>query len=498
MALWDRFRRSSSVASMEEKESRVAWMMALDSAGGRVVTVMGSDPANYAKDGYGKNAVVYRAIAEIARSIASVTPLVFKGDEEIEDEKHPLALLVKRPNVAQNWAAFVEAAVSFYMITGNSFMEKVIIGKNQLRELWVLRPDRVHVEKGPKGVPLRYVYKIGGQETAYDVDQSTGASKLTHWHTFHPLDDWMGLSPLAAAAECVDLWNATTTWNYNLLAKGGTPTIALKVEANKDGSFPKLTPQQKDQITTSFESKFSGPKGKRAIVLDGGLTMERLALSPKEMDWLQARHTSARDVCTALGFPAQLLGIPGDNTYSNYQEARLAFWEDTAIPLMLAFYSAVSNFVAEATGGAELRPDLDSIPALVRKRAETWDKVNASEFLTVNEKRVALGYEEHPDGDIIFVSAGKVPLDVASDPMAGMPAPDPNAIPIDEEDPEADPKQQAKPPAKQPPKQPTGKGREAYAAWLVKSHGLLPQDALAFAEVMLETQDRKRANGSAH
>ena len=63
------------------------------------------------------------------------------------------------------------------------------------------------------------------------------------------------------------------------------------------------------------------------MLLDGGLRWQEMSLSPKDMDFLEARHAASRDVAQAFGVPPQLLGIPGDNTYSNYQEARLALWD---------------------------------------------------------------------------------------------------------------------------------------------------------------------------
>ena len=43
------------------------------------------------------------------------------------------------------------------------------------------------------------------------------------------------------------------------------------------------------------------------------------------MDFIEAKHVAAREIALALGVPPMLLGIPGDNTYSNYQEATRSF-----------------------------------------------------------------------------------------------------------------------------------------------------------------------------
>jgi Phage portal protein len=58
-----------------------------------------------------------------------------------------------------------------------------------------------------------------------------------------------------------------------------------------------------------------------------------MSLSPKDMDFMEARHSAAREIALAFGVPPMLLAIPGDNTYSNDQEANRVFWRQTVLPL---------------------------------------------------------------------------------------------------------------------------------------------------------------------
>ena len=88
-----------------------------------------------------------------------------------------------------------------------------------------------------------------------------------------------------------------------------------------------------------------------------------------------------------------LLGIPGDNTYSNYQEATRSFWRQTVLPLVNRTTKAFSAWLAPAYGGAlELRPDLDQVEALASEREALWKRLEQASFLTANEKRAAVGY----------------------------------------------------------------------------------------------------------
>ena len=71
----------------------------------------------------------------------------------------------------------------------------------------------------------------------------------------------------------------------------------------------------------------------RPLLLEGGLDWKAMSLSPKDMDFMEAKHSAAREIALAFGVPPMLLGIPGDNTYSNYQEANRVFWRQTVLPL---------------------------------------------------------------------------------------------------------------------------------------------------------------------
>jgi phage portal protein BeeE len=122
------------------------------------------------------------------------------------------------------------------------------------------------------------------------------------------------------------------------------------------------------------------------------------------------------------------LGIPGDNTYSNYAEARLAFWEDTVIPL-LDLVAADWNAWLAAPDGLELRPDLDQVPAIVEKKARLWEMANASTDLTINERRELKGFQPIDGGDVVLVQSSQISLASAIEPIAPLPDVTPDQVP---------------------------------------------------------------------
>jgi phage portal protein BeeE len=97
-----------------------------------------------------------------------------------------------------------------------------------------------------------------------------------------------------------------------------------------------------------------------------------------------------------------LMAIPGDNTYSNYQEANRVFWRQTVLPLGARIGKALTQWLAPAFGAdLVLAPDIDRIEALSPDRAALWERVSKAPFLTVNEKRAATGYGALAGGDAL-------------------------------------------------------------------------------------------------
>ncbi len=101
---------------------------------------------------------------------------------------------------------------------------------------------------------------------------------------------------------------------------------------------------------------------------------------------------AAREISVAFGVPPMMLGLQGDATYANYQEANRAFYRLTIIPLVQRVSAHISSWLGVLSGDEfKLSPDLDQIPALSAERDAHWRRVSDADFLTDAEKRRLLG-----------------------------------------------------------------------------------------------------------
>lgn len=348
--------------------------------------------AKFAEEAYRRNVIAHRAIGMIAKGAASV-PLLLYGQDRQEITRHPLLALLARPNPLQSSSALLEALYCHRLLSGNAYLQAVSPAGVAPQELHLLRPDRVQVIAGRFGVPQGYRYKVGDEVTDYPVDRVTGASRILHLKEFHPLDDWYGLSPVEAAAYSIDQHNQAAAWNQSLLQNGARPTGALVVKMG-EGATGHLSEEQYWRIKQQIDEQFSGAgNAGRPLLLEGGLDWREMSLSPKDMDFIEARHASARDIALAFGVPPQLLGIPGDNTYSNLAEARLALWEQTILPLINSTLEGLSGWIAPLYGEAlTIEANTDEISALAPRRDRIWERMQKADFLSDDEKRAAVGY----------------------------------------------------------------------------------------------------------
>lgn len=396
MSLFSIFRRQSN--DVERKDSRAAinGMPSLISPNWSVKSY-----ASRLQSGYRQNPVGYRCVRMIAEACASL-PLVLSelGQRQAQ---HPILDLIVSPNQYETGVEFLERCYSFLLLHGNSYIEQVassdatvssdldvknMDARDFPSELHVLRPDRVRIIAGAQGWPIAYEYRVNDHVTRFEHGQAS--SPLLHLKSFHPTDDHYGLSPMEAASQAVEIHNSANGWNKSLFDNAARPSGALVYRGSEGATH--LTDEQFTRLKNELEENFQGYQNAgRPLLLEGGLDWSSISLSPQDMDFIQVKHSAARDIALSFGVPPMLLGIPGDNTYSNYAEANRAFWRQTVLPLARRTTRSLGQFLSPTSLGVQLDCDLDSVPALMEERRALWERVANADFISDDEKRLAVG-----------------------------------------------------------------------------------------------------------
>ena len=351
------------------------------------------DTGSLMRGGFAGNPVGFRSVRMIAEAAAAM-PLVLQDDVQRYDV-HPVLSLLSRPNSGQGQSDLFEAIFAQLLLSGNAYVEAVAGETGAPVELHVLRSDRMSVVPGADGWPVAIEYAVGGRKHRFPV--TPVGSPVCHIKSFHPQDDHYGLSPLQSAASAIDVHNSASAWSKALLDNAARPSGAI-VYKGVDGEAT-MSADQYDRLLAEMEHHHQGARNAgRPMLLEGGLDWKPMGFSPSDMEFQKTKEAAARDIALAFGVPPMLLGIPGDATYANYQEANRAFYRLTVLPLVTKVSGALSHWLAGLTGEAIcLKPDLDQVPALGAEREAQWRRVAGADFLTDAEKRSLLGLPKLPE-----------------------------------------------------------------------------------------------------
>ena len=380
--MFDLLRRRAA-APAETKASAAGRVAAWGTAGRPVWGAR--DTGSLIRQGFLSNPVAFRAVKLIAEAAAALPLVLTEKGHRFDD--HPVLSLIERPNGAQGRAELFEALFGQILLTGNGYVEAV--GHGVPIELHVLRSERMRVVPGADGWPIAYDYTVGARTHRFAV--ADGLSPVCHIKSFHPQDDHYGLSPIQAAANAVDVHNSASHWSKALLDNAARPSGAIVYQgADGQGS---LSAEQYDRLLSEMETHHQGARNAgRPMLLEGGLDWKPMGFSPSDMEFQKTKEAAAREIAVAFGVPPMILGIPGEATFANYQEAQRAFYRQTVLPLATRVCAALSAWLGEHAGESfALRPDPDRVPALSAERDAHWARIGAASFLTDDEKRALLG-----------------------------------------------------------------------------------------------------------
>jgi HK97 family phage portal protein len=226
------------------------------------------------------------------------------------------------------------------------------------------------------GWPAAFEYSANGRTVRFSQDGEGRIAPILHVAQFHPLDDhyacprWKPRRPARHPQRGERL-------EQGAARHAARPSGAL-VYKGENGQ--NLSEEQFERLRDELQANFSGAgNAGRPLLLEGGLAWQSMSLSPSDMDYMEARNGAAREIALAFGVPPMLLGIRRQHLLE-LQEANVALWRQTVLPLVGRVAGALERWLAPAwDGDLRLGFDLDAIEALSADRESLWRRVNEAD-----------------------------------------------------------------------------------------------------------------------
>ena len=400
---------------------------------------LGGNYLTYAREGYAKNEIIYSAIelratsaAEphiigrrkvsqqrrrairsqlVARRVHALQAdyIVDQLREDVTD--HPAIAVLNRPNPFMSRFRFWSTIIMHRDIAGNAYAWKMRDGR-QVKELWVLRPDRVKV------IPDRQNF-IGGYEYRNGQERvELAAEDVIHWKTRHPYDEYYGMPPLMAIAGRIDIDNYMRDFVGAFFRNGGNPGAVLAVKQ-------KLSQEAKDEIRQKHRRQFGGSGGWFDLMIldqaEASYTPTTANLGARGLVVPELNAISEARLSMIFGVPLSILGaLTGQesSSYANKRQDWQVLWDITLAPLyvdlsdtlnlsLLPDYGDLDEFVFDLSDVKALQEDTDKLHERARKnvQAGVW---------TLEEGRALTGVEPVASDGYYLIPANILPTPASS------------------------------------------------------------------------------------
>jgi HK97 family phage portal protein len=359
--------------------------------------------------GYALSPFVFRCACLRASAVASVAPRLLDADDnEITDQNHPLYKLLRHPSKGRSWRDLAYDAEHDLSINGNACIQ-VVRGLNKPAELWNLGLNDVQpFQSNDNYSPVKYwTYNKGNGMVMIPPED------MIHVHLKTKPGEIMGMSPLEAASASIKAQTSSREWNNGIMDNAGRPSAVVEVpQEMNDDIFKKF----KERLNSGYSGKANAGK---IMVMDGGKKVVNLGFNALDMDFNAGMVLMAREISIAMAVPPELVGDSANKTYANAQEANKEFTQHTVVPeLDLLFNALTIALCPYFSDVARISYDRSDVAELKGNMAETITALNAVSFMTTNEKRAAMGYDDiGEEGDSILVPAGNIPLSEAARPV---------------------------------------------------------------------------------
>ena len=352
----------------------------------------------------GLNGIVASAIDWYVRNYPQATaryyrPVDSQQAEPVED--HPVIKLMAQPDPMIMGSLFWGWVIQDYKLFGNTYLRKIrSTTRGVVTALQFLPQDMVRPVGNGTNPLTHYVYTTDGR--SFDIP----VSDIIHIrYNRDPQDIRLGRSPVMAVLREIATDNTASTTAYGLLANGAMPSLIVGPDA-KDQTVD-ISMDDARQVKRQLHEDLTGDGSGGIVVMTGAYKLDRVSLTPSELALDSVRRVPEERICSALGINPMVLGLGSGlerSTYSNYERAQQAAWEDGMVPLLRTLADAITADLLpeypETQEGDFVQYDLETVRALaddLAAEAERAERLYKAGIIDRAEAKRIAGLEAVPE-----------------------------------------------------------------------------------------------------
>lgn len=329
---------------------------------------------------------VFSDVTAIANEISAAELIVKerRGNKLEDVDNHDLELLWEAPNEHMGRSFLMAFWAWSYTLASKAYLYWMP-SAGTIREVWPIPPFMIQPVPDTQEFIGGYLFKATAQSKPILIPREY----ITYSHSVNIFDIRDGLSFLAAAMLGIKADLAAEQWNLNNFSENNAVPDGLI-------SVPKDTlDQDLERVRMEIRAFFGGTRRGVAVARAGELDYKPFGRSQKEMEFIQLRQFSEKEIDRTLGFPQGYWSERANR--ANSEQARATMIAGAVWPLLVRLSEDMNAQTVPRWWGAQYRVEFDDIRPqdreLVLKELGFYAQIE-----TVDELRQRIG--DKPIGDV--------------------------------------------------------------------------------------------------
>lgn len=345
-------------------------------------------------------AAVYRCVNLLADSVANL-PIQYmrmKNDIFVEDRSSRLHYLLNvQPCGYMSAVDFWRQVVQYLLLNGNAYIVPVYdFVTMDVARLALADPTCVAHDTVNDTYTINDVYAgISGVYRESEVIHIKNYSR----------DGKTGLSTIGFARTTLDITSTGDAETLNRFANGGNVRGLVSNDSSVRG-FGEYQDEQLEKTATDLDSRFRN--GERIVSLPGQVNFSPISLSSTDMQFLETRKFSVREICRFFGVHPSFVFDDTSNNYKSAEMANVAFLSNTLNPILRKIETELHRKLVAPSLCCKRKFQFDrrglyacDLDSKIKYQAQTI----AAGLYTVNEWRKEENKPAVEGGDTVLVSA---------------------------------------------------------------------------------------------
>ena len=316
---------------------------------------------------------VFGAVRVISETIASLPWHVMRTENDVvlNASDHYIEKLIHEPNNMMTDFTFREVCQAHLCLHGNAFIVIKRDASGQAVRMIPVHPDRVEV----KIYEDSKFYTIDDKETFDD-------SEMIHLIGLS-FDGIVGKSVIESAKDSIGLGLAADRFGGSFFGNGANISAVLTHPG-------RLSDEAYQRMIRSWHQRNSGlDNAHKTAILEEGMKVEKMSLSPSESQFLETRQFSVVDIARFFRIPLAYLGsIENSSTRANIEEQGIQFQRNTILPWVKRWESEFNKKLFMNDKAHYIRFNMEGLlRGDIKSRYEAYTKGRQWGWISANDVR---------------------------------------------------------------------------------------------------------------